>query len=97
MFLNSFIMQGTQAQEKKEMLAWFGIDDYNALPVMFRQGSSVFRVHNFCSYTEIPSTAFLNISYPKIKNKKTLHDMNISCMTGKHLGAEKYWLIMPVA
>lgn len=36
-------LKGTQAQEKKEMLAWFGIDDYNALPVMFRQGSSVFR------------------------------------------------------
>ena len=94
MFLNSFIMQGTQAQEKKEMLAWFGIDDYNALPVMFRQGSSVFRVHIFCSSTEIPSTAFLNISYPKTK---TLNDMNISCMIEKHLGAEKYWLIMPVA
>ena len=80
MFLNSFIMQGTQAQEKKEMLAWFGIDDYNALPVMFRQGSSVFRVHIFCSSTEIPSTAFLNISYPKTKTKNTkwheylLHD-----------------------
>jgi tRNA(His) 5'-end guanylyltransferase len=89
-------MQGTQAQEKKEMLAWFGIDDYNALPVMFRQGSSVFRVHIFCSSTEIPSTAFLNISYPKTK-KKTLNDMNISCMIEKHLGAEKYLLIMPVA
>uniref|UniRef100_A0A6M2F7G0 tRNA(His) guanylyltransferase n=1 Tax=Populus davidiana TaxID=266767 RepID=A0A6M2F7G0_9ROSI len=36
-------LKGTQAQEKKELLAWFGIDDYNALPVMFRQGSSVFR------------------------------------------------------
>ncbi|CAK7348897.1 unnamed protein product [Dovyalis caffra] len=41
-FLNSFVLQGTQAQEKKGMLAQFGIDDYNALPVMFRQGSSVF-------------------------------------------------------
>ncbi|KAJ6334160.1 hypothetical protein OIU78_011129 [Salix suchowensis] len=36
-------LKGTQAQEKKEMLAWFGIDDYNALPAMFRQGSSVFQ------------------------------------------------------
>ena len=65
MFLSFFILQGTQAQEKKEMLAWFGIDDYNALPTMFRQGSSVFQVHIICSTIEISSTAFLNIGYPK--------------------------------
>ncbi|KAJ6686939.1 hypothetical protein OIU79_016644 [Salix purpurea] len=86
-------LKGTQAQEKKEMLAWFGIDDYNALPAMFRQGSSVFQVHIICSSTEIPSTAFLNIAI----QKKTVHDMNISRMIGKHIVAEKYWLIMPVA
>ncbi|XP_038707365.1 tRNA(His) guanylyltransferase 2-like isoform X1 [Tripterygium wilfordii] len=37
-------LKGTQAREKNELLAQqFGID-YNALPIIFRQGSSVFRV-----------------------------------------------------
>lgn len=36
--------QGTQAREKnKLLLKEFGID-YNTLPLMFRQGSSIFRV-----------------------------------------------------
>ncbi|KAM3376744.1 tRNA(His) guanylyltransferase 1 isoform X1 [Capsicum galapagoense] len=35
-------LKGTQAQEKNELLAQFGID-YDALPIMFRMGSSVFR------------------------------------------------------
>ncbi|CAN4088572.1 unnamed protein product [Withania somnifera] len=34
-------LKGTQTQEKNELLAKFGID-YNALPIMFRMGSSVF-------------------------------------------------------
>ncbi|KAG5611842.1 hypothetical protein H5410_023123 [Solanum commersonii] len=35
-------LKGTQTQEKNELLAKFGID-YNALPIIFRMGSSVFR------------------------------------------------------
>ncbi|XP_015073810.1 tRNA(His) guanylyltransferase 1-like isoform X1 [Solanum pennellii] len=35
-------LKGTQTQEKNELLAKFGID-YNALPTIFRMGSSVFR------------------------------------------------------
>ncbi|XP_075084411.1 tRNA(His) guanylyltransferase 1-like isoform X2 [Nicotiana tabacum] len=35
-------LKGTQTQEKNELLAQFGID-YNALPIMFRMGSSVFQ------------------------------------------------------
>lgn len=41
-FLNTFICQGTQTFEKMELLKQFGINDYNTLPVMFRQGSSAF-------------------------------------------------------
>ncbi|WCJ41181.1 tRNA(His) guanylyltransferase 1 [Euphorbia peplus] len=37
------ILKGTQTREKNELLAQFGID-YNNLPVIFRQGSSIFRV-----------------------------------------------------
>ncbi|KAJ4832535.1 tRNA-His guanylyltransferase [Turnera subulata] len=38
-------LKGTQAREKNELLAQdFGID-YNNLPIIFRQGSSVFRKH----------------------------------------------------
>ncbi|KAM6550001.1 hypothetical protein CsatB_021677 [Cannabis sativa] len=36
------ILKGTQTPEKNELLKQFGISDYNTLPVMFRQGSSVF-------------------------------------------------------
>ncbi|XP_015581517.1 tRNA(His) guanylyltransferase 1 isoform X2 [Ricinus communis] len=36
-------LKGTQVREKNEILAQFGID-YNNLPLIFRQGSSVFRV-----------------------------------------------------
>ncbi|EXC28017.1 putative tRNA(His) guanylyltransferase [Morus notabilis] len=35
-------LKGTQSAEKNELLKQFGILDYNTLPVMFRQGSSVF-------------------------------------------------------
>ncbi|XP_019238560.1 PREDICTED: tRNA(His) guanylyltransferase 1-like isoform X2 [Nicotiana attenuata] len=35
-------LKGTQTQEKNELLTQFGID-YNALPIMFRMGSSVFQ------------------------------------------------------
>ncbi|XP_049348134.1 tRNA(His) guanylyltransferase 1-like isoform X1 [Solanum verrucosum] len=35
-------LKGTQTQEKNELLAKFGID-YNALPIIFRMGSSVFQ------------------------------------------------------
>ncbi|PON58694.1 tRNAHis guanylyltransferase Thg [Parasponia andersonii] len=35
-------LKGTQAPEKNELLKQIGISDYNTLPMMFRQGSSVF-------------------------------------------------------
>lgn len=45
---------------------------------------------------KFPVQHFWTLAIQKQK-KKTLNDMNISCMIEKHLGAEKYWLIMPVA
>lgn len=49
-------LQGTQAREKNELLIQkFGID-YSKLPLMFRQGSSIFRVKVTFSPYHIHST-----------------------------------------
>ena len=67
-----FFYQGTQTAEKNELLKQFGISDYNMLPVMFRQGSSVFwdKVSLFSVFSSLhkqyfhSNYAFLTIFYP---------------------------------
>ncbi|KAK4840793.1 hypothetical protein QYF36_018332 [Acer negundo] len=67
-------LKGTQTREKNELLIQkFGID-YNQLPIMFRQGSSVFRV-------EAEKTMAFENGSPaeKLQNKVMITPLNKIC------------------
>ncbi|XP_058005111.1 tRNA(His) guanylyltransferase 2 isoform X6 [Hevea brasiliensis] len=63
-------LKGTQALEKNQILAQFGID-YNALPAILRQGSSVFSVKEDVVIHEYGS------SVEKLRNKVIVEYCNI--------------------